>query len=430
MLNLPNTDRRSFLGASAIGAATLLGARAVHAAGSDVIKVGLIGCGGRGSGAIRDCLRADESIRVVAVADVFEDKASAQAASLFSQYKERAPIGNNVFGGFDAYEKLLKVDLDMVILATPPGFRPGHLEAAINAGKHVFCEKPVAVDGPGIRKCMALVEQSKKKNLAIVAGTQRRHQLAYLEAAKRAKTDIGEIVGGRCSWNNDGIWFNPRKPGQKDVEYQLRNWYHFLWLCGDHIVEQHVHNLDVMNWFIGGHPVRATGMGGRMGGTKARPDGDPKEVGHIFDHFAVEYEYANGVRISSYCRHYPGPGDVSETVIGTKGSIRTCSDKSDYRLNGKELYSVEQDQKDLSPYVREHVDLIASIKAGKPLNELQQVTESTLTAIMGRMSTYTGKSISWKQALESTESTMPKELAMDLDLPAPELPVPGKTKFV
>ena len=428
---MSTTDRRDFLKATGTVAATatLAGFAPVHAAGNDVIKVGLIGCGGRGNGAIINCLQADKSVQVVAVADVFPEKANDAASNLKEgQYADRVKLADRIFSGFDAYEKLLKTDVDLVILATPPGFRPSHLEATIAANKHVFCEKPVAVDGPGIRKCMSLVEESKKKNLAVVAGTQRRHQLSYLETAKRV-ADIGEITGGRCSWNNDGIWFNPRKPGQKDVEYQLRNWYHYLWLCGDHIVEQHVHNLDVINWFIGSHPIRATGMGGRLGGTKARPDGDPREVGHIFDHFAVEYEYPNGVRIHSYCRHYPGPGDVSEMVTGTKGTIRT-EDKTRFTLGTQEIYAAKQDQADLSPYVREHQDLIASIKAGKPLNELKQVTESTLTAIMGRMSTYTGRAVTWKQAMESKESTMPKELAMDLDLPAPVTPVPGKTKFV
>jgi myo-inositol 2-dehydrogenase / D-chiro-inositol 1-dehydrogenase len=434
-----STNRRDFLAAAGATGVALGALPAVHAAGADVIKVGVIGCGGRGSGAADNCLQADKSVHIVAVADAFEERAKGLASNLGKkkQFAGRVNIDDRVFSGFDAYQQLLKQDVDLVILATPPGFRPTHLAAVVAAGKHIFCEKPVAVDGPGIRQVLALVEETKKKNLAVVAGTQRRHQLAYLEVAKRvAGGDIGEIVGGRCSWNNDGIWFRKRDEMEKqlgrkvaDTEYQMRNWYHFLWLCGDHIVEQHVHNLDVTNWLIGAHPLKATGMGGRMGGTPARPNGEPKDAGHIFDHFAVEYEYPNGVHIASYCRHYPGPGDVSEMVVGTKGTVRT-SDKNYYKLGDKDIYSVDQDKDDVSPYVREHQDLIASIKAGKPLNELEQVTHSTLTAIMGRMSAYTGRSVTWKQALESKETTMPKELAMNLDLPAPVLPVPGKTKFV
>ena len=339
-------------------------------------------------------------------------------------------MDGRAFSGLDAYKQVIDSGVDLVILATPPGFRPVHLGYAVEKGKHIFCEKPVAVDGPGIRRCLELAEESKKKNLAIVAGTQRRHQKSYVEVAKRIKNgDIGEIVGGRCAWNNNDIWFNKRNKDESDIEYQLRNWYHFVWLCGDHIVEQHVHNLDVTNWFIGHHPIRATGMGGRMGGTKARPDGDPQDVGNIFDHFAVEYEYPNGVKIASYCRHYPGPGDVSEMVVGTKGTIKTSSGGY-FLLNGKEIYSAEKDKEDTSPYVQEHIDLIANIKAGGThVNELQQVTESTMTAIMGRMSTYTGSSLTWKDAVASKDDTMPKELTLKGEHKVGPVPRPGQTKF-
>ncbi len=426
-------NRREFFRTAGVAGAVLTAGMAgrVHAAGADTIKVGLIGCGGRGRGAIQNCLQADKSVRVHAVGDVFPERAKNAAEQLSKGgFKDRTELGDRVFGGLDAYEKVLASGVDLVILATPPGFRPTHLEAAVKSGKHIFCEKPVAVDGPGIRKCLSLVEESKKKNLAIVAGTQRRHQKSYLEVYKRIQNgDIGDIVGGRCSWNNAGIWFNKREPNVSDAVYQLKNWYHFVWLCGDHIVEQHVHNLDVMNWFLGQHPKKATGMGGRIGGHSARPSGDAKDVGNIFDHFAVEYEYNDGVTIASYCRHYPGPGDVSETVIGTKGTIRTSSGGY-FTLNGKEIYPAEQDNKDTSPYVLEHVDLINSIKAGKPLNELEQVTNSTMTAIMGRMSTYTGQALKWDQAVGSKLSTMPEGLTLDMSIEVPPVSQPGKTKFV
>jgi len=427
------SNRRDFLKASGVVAGTAAFAAAVpgvHAAGNDTIKVGLIGCGGRGNGAADNCMHADKSVQIYAVGDVFPDKAE-RAAKQFGGRRGQADIGDRVFSGLDAYKKVIASGVDMVILATPPGFRSLHLEAAVAANKHVFCEKPVAVDAAGIRRCLQVVEASKGKNISIVAGTQRRHQKAYQEVYKRiANGDIGEIVGGRCSWDNNGIWFNKRQPGMSDVVYQLRNWYHFMWLCGDHIVEQHVHNLDVINWFTGKHPIKAVAMGGRMGGTEARPDGPPNEVGNIWDHFAVEYEYPNGVRIASYCRHYPGVGDVSEMVVGTKGTIRT-SDGGYYLLGDKEIYSTEQDKKkDTNPYVQEHIDLIASIRSGKPVNELEQVTHSTLTAIFGREAAYTGRGLSWNDMLKSKEDTMPHNLTLDMELPVSPVPMPGKTKFV
>src|SRR5581483_9385728 len=237
--------------------------------------------------------------------------------------------------------------------ATPPGFRPVHLEAAINAGKNIFCEKPVAVDAAGIRKCFSLVSQAKSKNLAIVAGTQRRHQKGYIETIQKIHGGaIGDVVATRCAWNGAGIWFHERKPGVSDAQYQLDNWYHFLWLCGDHIVEQHVHNLDVINWVMNDHPVRATGMGGRS----ARPGGaggDPNKFGQIWDHFAIEYEYKNGVKMYSYCRHTPGDSDVSETVYGSKGTCRVNA----YRI-GQETVGSDN----IDPYVQEHIDLLNSIR--------------------------------------------------------------------
>ncbi|CAN5589534.1 Gfo/Idh/MocA family oxidoreductase [soil metagenome] len=443
---MSDSNRRDFLkatGAVMATAAVAHAAPAVRAAGSDQIKVGLIGCGGRGSGAIKNCLDADKSVLVYAVGDVFKDKVDHQAKSLndSKSLTGRIDLKDRVYSGLDAYQKVIDSGVDLVILATPPGFRPTHLEAAIKAGKHVFTEKPVAVDGPGIRKVLALVEESKKKGIAVGAGTQRRHQKSYNEVYKFIQDGgIGDIVGGRCAWNGSGIWFNSRADMEKrfgrkisDAEYQIANWYHFNWLCGDHITEQHVHNLDVINWFTGKHPKRAMGMGGRMGGTKARPNGDPKVVGNIFDHFAIEYEYEPGFTVNSYCRHYPGPGDVSECVIGTKGTIKTA-DKSYYHFitpdgKVKELYNVEGERKDTNPYVQEHIDLIQSIKAGKPINELQSVTESTMTALLGKMSAYTGQPLTWDKAVSSKLDTMPADLTLAMNPEVPPTPIPGVTKF-
>ncbi len=417
-----NTNRRDFLKAGAIATATAASVNlmptGVHAAGNETIKVGLIGCGGRGTGAVKDSLEADKSIQIHALGDFFLDKAQGYSKQLSKDYGERAAIGDRVFGGLDNYKQVLNSGVDLVILATPPGFRPTHLEAAVKANKHVFCEKPVAVDGPGIRKCMELVEESKKRKIAVVAGTQRRHQAGYIETIKQIQDGaIGDIVSARCSWNGNGIWFHPRKEGVSDLAYQINNWYHFLWLCGDHIVEQHVHNLDVMNWVLGGHPVKAVGFGGRM----ARPVGKPNDVGHIWDHFSIEYEYPNGVPVSSYCAHLPGiTSDISETVYGTKGK----SQLNAYRINKKKVF----DKDPINPYVQEHIDLVNSIKAGKPLNELQAVTESTLTAIMGRMAAYSGKTVTWEQALNSTVTTMPEGLSESSKLEVSPVPVPGKYK--
>lgn len=453
-----NANRRDFIKAAGVIAVSAAAVNSVHAAGSDTIKVGLIGCGGRGGGAIRDCLSADHAVRVHAVGDVFEDRAQAVARNLAnSNYKDRTDLTGRVFTGLDAYRQVIDSGVDMIILATPPGFRPIHLEAAIKAGKHVFTEKPVAVDGPGIRRVLALVDESKKKGLAVGAGTQRRHQKSYQEVYKFIQDGgLGDIIGGRCSWNGSGIWFNKRdeleasrfKRKISEVEYQLANWYHFCWLCGDHYVEQHVHNIDVINWFTGMHPSRAVGMGGRIGNHKARPAGDPKDVGNIFDHFAVEFQYqAKGekgpidrFKISSFARHYPGPGDVSEMVIGTKGIVRT-DDKQYYQFVSpdgkvKDLYNAENEsgkdgrKKDRSPYELEHVDLIQSIKAGKPINELQGVAESTLSALLGRNACYTGESLTWDRVLNSKTELVPANLSLTMNLPVPPTPVPGVSRMV
>ncbi len=418
-----SADRRDFLKAGAVAGATAVAANlipgSVYAAAGGAIKVGVIGCGGRGSGAIGDCLTADKDTRLHAVGDFFPDHAQKALKGAKERFGDRVDVGERVFSGLNAYKQVIDSGADLIILATPPGFRPLHLEAAIKAGKHVFCEKPVAVDAPGIRKCLELVEESKKRNLAIVAGTQRRHQAGYIATIKQIVEDkaIGEVVSARCSWNNQGIWFRKRSANMSDVTYQVNNWYHFLWLCGDHIVEQHVHNLDVCNWVLGAHPVKAQAIGGRA----YRQSGKPEDVGHIWDHFAVEYTYPNGVPMYSYCAHVPGVlTDVSETVYGTKG----MSEVNRYTVNKKRVFS----GKETNAYVQEHIDLIQSIKAGRPLNELQSVTESTMTAILGRMAAYSGEVVTWEKALASTKSTMPEGLTEDMALKVDPVPVPGKYK--
>lgn len=448
--NSQGDTRREFLKtttAAAIGAAvsSLSLVPPVHANGSDSIKVGIIGCGGRGSGAGENVLQAAKGVEIVALGDYFENNAYALKDRLRAFAEEDAKVkelGNKcvdpaVYGGLDAYKKVIDTPgLNYVILATPPGFRPLHIQAAVAAGKHVFTEKPVAVDGPGVRTCFAVYEEAQKKGLGIASGTQRRHQATYIEMAKMLHDGkIGDIVAGRCYWNNTGdIWFRRRKPGMNDLDYQIYNWYHFLWLCGDHIVEQHVHNIDVINWFLRAHPLRALGMGGRVA-----PCNNPNEDGNKYNFFSVEFEYPNGVRVQSMCRqcpnvdgNFPGVSGVSEAVVGTKGTCYTTDGRrpTDYLINGQPALNRDLVRNFPNPYVQEHTNLIESIRAGKPINELKNVTESTLAAIMGRMSAYTGKVVTWEQALNSKEKTMPDRLDPSSVVPVPPVPVPGKTPLI
>jgi predicted dehydrogenase len=432
-------NRRDFLKATGATVATglvagaALSAPAVNAAGSDTIKVGLIGCGGRGKGALENVLSSAPGVQIVALGDAFKDRLDDCRSNTVKFAKSNAKVeqlGNKVditddhcYVGLDAYERVINSGANYIILATPPGFRPIHLQAAIAAGRNIFTEKPVAVDGPGIRKVLDAYEDAKKKNLAIVAGTQRRHQLGYLETMKRIHDgEIGDVVGGRAYWNQGVLWCHPRQKEWSDLVYQMRNWYNFVWLCGDHIVEQHIHNLDVINWATGAHPVAAVGMGSRIRDVK-----NPQDFGHIFDNFAIDYEYPKSVHILSMCRQINNCwNSVSEAIVGTKGS----SIPSSYTINGKRTLTRDQDEKSVDPYVQEHTDLIASIRKGEPLNELKQVAESTLTAIMGRMSAYTGKRVTWEMALHSQQDTMPPNLDWTMSLQEPPVAVPGKTPFV
>ncbi len=422
-------SRRDFLKASTVAAAggsalTGLGlASNAHAAGSDTIKVGLIGCGGRGTGAAEQSVSSAPNVKLVAMGDMFQDRVDACRSNLKKLGDKIDVSADHCFTGFDAYKNVIDSGVDLVILATPPGFRPTHLAAAIAAGKHVFTEKPVAVDAPGIRAVLAAADEAKKKGLAVVAGTQRRHQESYLESMKRMHGgEIGEITSARCYWNQGGLWMKPRESSWTDMEWQLRNWLYFSWLSGDHICEQHVHNLDVVNWAVGAHPVRAVGMGGRQ--VRTGP-----EYGQIFDHFAVDYEYPNGVHSLSMCRQIAGcENNVSEAVVGTKGRWQSQG----HRIEGETKWryrSMNERGREVDPYSQEHIDLIASIREGKPLNELRTVAESTLTAIMGRMSAYTGKAVTWDEALQSKLNLMPEKLLLG-DLKVAPVPVPGQTELI
>ena len=382
-------SRRDFMKTTAAGTAAILAGKNVifAAPAKRKLKVALLGCGGRGNGALGNCLEAAKYIdglelEVVATADWFKQKAE----SAGDRYQLDA---SKCFGGGNAYKQLLETDADMVLMAPSPNFRPVHFEAAIKAGKHVFMEKPVAVDPPGARKVIEAGELAKKKGLGVVAGTQRRHQASYQRIQYAVERDaIGKIVGGCVWWCGGALWYKTKDPNESDADYMVRNWVSFTEMSGDHIVEQHVHNLDIANWYIGHPPDNALGFGGR-----AR-----RKTGNQFDFHSVDFDYDDGVRIHSMCRQINGTdGGVREFFAGTDG--QTWGDGG---LKGKEIRP--PDFPDRNAYVQEHVDLLESILKGEPLNEARNVAESTLTAIMGRIATYTGKLVRWKDLTENMSS--------------------------
>ena len=412
--------KTSAASAAVLGVASLSSVRGVFAAGSDEIKVGLIGCGGRGTGAAGDAIRSAPGIKIVSLGDAFGDRLESCLERLKGNDELKANVdvaANRCFTGFDNYKGVIESGVDMVILATPPGFRPAHFKAAVEAGKHVFMEKPVAVDAPGVRAILQAGELAAKKKLGVVTGTIKRHQANYVATVKRIHEGaVGDILSAQCYYNTGELWNHGRKPEWTDMEWQCRNWLYFTWLSGDHIVEQHVHNLDVMNWVLRGHPVRCLALGGRQVRT------DPA-YGHIYDHFTVEYEYPEGIRMMSMCRQTDGcANNVSERVVGTKGSSNCCG-----LIQGANEWKFDGDVP--SPYVQEHTDLINSIREGRPLNEARQIAESSLTAIMGRMSAYTGQEITWDQAMNSQENLLPEKLEFG-SLPTAPVAIPGKTPFV
>jgi predicted dehydrogenase len=422
--------RRTFVQTSTAAAAAMMFPGGAHVFGADTVRVGVVGTGGRGTGAIRDILMSSEGIEITALGDLNPDrleqsrmqldKSAAADAAFGAKYKAGFKVtGDHVYTGFDAYKQVLAAPIDLVILATPPGFRPLHLEAAVAAGKHVFTEKPVAIDSTGIRSVLKTYEAALQKKLAVVAGTQRRHQAEYIETVKRLHDGaIGDVVAGQVFWNQGPLWNHARQPNWTDVEWQIRNWLYFAWLSGDHIVEQHVHNIDVANWVLKGTPVRAIGVGGRQQRT------DPR-YGHIYDHFAVDFEYANGARVMSMCRQIEGTRNrIGEHFIGTRGSSAT----SESRIAGPSAWTYTRPDKPVSPYVQEHTDLIASLRAGQPLNELKTVAESTLTAIMGREAAYTGQEITWDEILNAKMDLMPPQVSFG-PLDVPPIPMPGVTKL-
>ena len=409
--------RRNFIQTTSIaaGGAVLGGLsveRAAHAAGSDDLKIALIGCGGRGSGAASQALSTKGNIKLVAMADAFRDRLDGSLNELKKHSPDKVDVPeDHKFVGFDAYKKAIAL-ADVVILATPPGFRPIHFEEAVKQGKNIFMEKPVAIDGAGVKQVLAAAEEAKKKNLKVGVGLQRHHQIGYIETIKRLHDGaIGDILAARCYWNDGGVWVKERQPNQTEMEYQMRNWYYFVWIGGDHIVEQHIHNLDVINWVKNDYPVRCHGIGGRQVRTG-------KQYGEIFDHHAVEFEYKDGSRCFSQCQHTRGCwSSVSEYVIGSKG----LCDVSGHRITGGNSWNWRE-RNNPNPYQVEHDDLFDAIRNNKPYNEAYNGAMSTLTAIMGRVATYSGKLVEREAVLNSPIELRPS--SYDWNGKPPTLPGP------
>ena len=422
-------SRRDFIKSSGIvGAAALMsGTGRMFAAGSDKIRVGLIGCGGRGTYDTTNCLNSAENVELVAMGDLFKDRLDRSLQRLTEKLGEKVKVTDDTcFVGWDAHNKVLGCDLDLVILTEPPQFRPAHLRAAVDAGKHVFMEKPVAVDPAGVRSVIESSRLAEQKNLTIVAGTQSRRMAHLVEGMKRIRNgDIGEIVAGQCVRIGGGMlkWSEAtkeRQPGWSDMEWQLRRWLFLTWLSGDFIVEMHVHNLDRMNWALGAHPVQCIGLGGRQ--VRTGP-----EYGNVYDHFAVEYEYPNGVRVEYMGAQIDKATNRSDgRVVGTKGQAYT--DSGNFIIEGAKPF--KYDGPSPSPVIKQHADQIAAIRRGRHLNEGKRIAESTMTCIMGRMSAYTGRALKWDWAMRASKLDLsPPEYEFG-DLPTRSVAMPGRTPLV
>jgi len=439
---LNSNQRREFvktagLASGAILAAPLLSNANFYSGASDAIKIALIGCGGRGTGAAVQALRSKQNVKLVAMADAFKDRIDSAFKAITGDLSEAGITGDikqlidvpedRKFVGFDAYKQAIAL-ADVVILTTPPGFRPIHFEEAVNQNKHIFMEKPVATDPEGVKKVLAAAAVAKSKKLNVVVGLQRHYQNSYRELFKR-KDMIGEITSAQAWWNNDGVWVNQRKEGQTEMEYQMRNWYYFNWLCGDHITEQHIHNIDVINWFKGAYPVKAQGMGGR----EVRKG---KDNGEIFDHHYVEFHYADGSILNSQCRHIKNTmSKVDELIVGTKGKI-FCGAANIRDHKGALLYQFDRKTEN-DPYQSEHDELFAAIAKGEyKFADAENGAKSTMTSILGRMATYSGRLVEWDKAINCGLNLQPSAYTWNtLPQSLPDangqykIAVPGITKY-
>src|SRR5689334_14739899 len=440
MENQSKVSRRALIGAA--GAFTLVKPHLVRGAGKEKLKAGIVGCGGRGTQAVVDMLTGAENVELVAMADIFEDHLEGALNNLRNpNYIPRHPgipvdrdgnrsamsaedlvasVGPRVkvqpdrhFVGFDAYQKLIKSDIDIVMLTTPPGYRPIHFEAAIDAGKHVFAEKPIATDATGVRRFLAAGRKAAEKKLTVMSGAQRHEDQPYVETVKRIHGgEIGDVVALNANYLSGPVMHAQARDAKwGDMEWEHRNWYSFLWLCGDQIVEQHFHNIDFMNWVMGTHPASVVASGGAAWRPRAAL------YGNIYDHMYSDFTYANGVHLNSTCRQYPNGlfRSVNDLVVGTKG-----------RTNGTDLGT-----KGINAYVQEHIDMVDSILGRKPyINQAVPIAESTLTCIMARESAYSGRQITWEMITNSKQDLMPKEFGYQNTMEPTPLPVPGQYQFV
>ena len=388
------------------------------------LKVGVVGCGGRGSGAVLDLLAAANGIKVVALGDTFQDRLEGLRKDLKENHSQDVPE-ENCFVGFDAYKKVIDSGIDMVILTTPPVFRPDHFKYAVEKGVHAFLEKPVAVDPKGYRTVIAAARQAKARSLCVVTGTQRHHQRPYVEAFRKIQEGyIGEITGGNVYWNQGMLWYRERQQGWSDMEWMIRDWVNWKWLSGDHIVEQHVHNIDVFLWMSGMKPVKATAFGGRH----------RRITGDQYDQFSVDFEFENGIHLHSMCRQIDGcSNNIGEYIQGTKGSWNSYNHEIK-DLKGNVVWKFDEAAanaafKQHNPYVLEHVDLVNHIRKGEVINEAEECAVSTLAGIMGREAAYSGGTLTWDEITASQLDYMPAELVMGrMDMSKYTVPVPGTGK--
>lgn len=419
---MTQTRRRFLQTSAAVSAATLAAAPLVHAQGNDTLKIGLVGCGGRGTGAASQALRADRNVKLWAVADAFADKAASSLAQLrrdngIADKIDVAP--ERIFTGLDGYRQLIASGVNVVLLCSPPGFRPAHIQAAVAADKHIFAEKPCAVDGPGVRSVVASAAEARRKNLALVTGLCWRYHNGKRETFRRVHDNaIGDIVSMQANYLTGTLWHRERTPQMTDVEWQCRNWLYFTWLSGDFNTEQHVHSLDKLAWAMRDqYPVRCYGLGGRQ--VRTGP-----EFGHIFDHMSVVYEWANGVKGFSHCRQQAGcMNEVNDFIMGTRGKVDVMA----HTITGDNAwrYPAAQNRADVDMYQQEHNELFASIRNSRPINDGVFMAHSSLMGIMGRMACYSGQAVTWDQALNSTENLMPANLTMDTPMPVPPVARPG-----
>ncbi len=389
------------------------------------LKVGLVGCGGRGSGAVENLLEAADGITVVALGDVFSDRLESVKKMLAEKYDQKVP-DEGCFVGFDAYQKVIDAGIDMVILTTPPVFRPAHFQYAVEKGVHAFLEKPIAVDSKGYRTIMATSKQAVAKGLSVVTGTQRHHQRPYVEAFQKIQEGlIGEITGGNVYWNQGMLWYRTRQQGWSDMEWMIRDWVNWKWLSGDHIVEQHVHNIDIFLWMTGLHPVKATAVGSRQ----------RRITGDQYDNFSVDFEFENGIHLHSMCRQIDGCStNVSEFIQGTKGSWN--SETHEIKdLAGNVIWKFDEEAskaqfKQQNPYVLEHVDWVNHIRKGEGHDESEETGISTLAGVMGREAAYTGQTITWDDITASEMDYLPKKLELgSMDMSTYTVPVPGNAEM-